>query len=126
MKNHYKVIDEEKVKNKKIIMRVDFNVPMKGGKILDDTRIRRVIPGLKILANSAKQIFLITHFGRPKGAVSKDLSVQPLQDYLRRALSCNVSFLPYVDKPSKLKEKAVSAVLVVACAFMIAPDIIIR
>ena len=58
-------------------MRVDFNVPMKGGKILDDTRIRRVIPGLKILANSAKQIFLITHFGRPKGAVSKDLSVQP-------------------------------------------------
>ena len=63
MKNHYKVIDEEQVKNKKIIMRVDFNVPMKGGKILDDTRIRRVIPGLKILANSAKQIFLITHFG---------------------------------------------------------------
>ena len=62
MKNHYKVIDEEQVKNKKIIMRVDFNVPMKGGKIVDDTRIRRVIPGLKILANSAKQIFLITHF----------------------------------------------------------------
>ena len=106
MKNHYKVIDEKQVKNKKIIMRVDFNVPMKGGKILDDTRIRRVIPGLKILANSAKQIFLITHFGRPKGAVSKDFSVQPLQDYLRKALSCNVSFLPYVDKPSKLKEKA--------------------
>ena len=106
MKNHYKVIDEEQVKNKKIIMRVDFNVPMKGGKILDDTRIRRVIPGLKILANSAKQIFLITHFGRPKGVVSKDFSVQPLQDYLRKALSCNVSFLPYVDNPSKLKEKA--------------------
>ena len=106
MKNHYKVIDEKQVKNKKIIMRVDFNVPMKGGKILDDTRIRRVIPGLKLLANSAKQIFLITHFGRPKGVVSKDFSVQPLQDYLRKALSCNVSFLPYVDKPSKLKEKA--------------------
>ena len=106
MKNHYKVIDEKQVKNKKIIMRVDFNVPMKGGKILDDTRIRRVIPGLKILANSAKQIFLITHFGRPKGVVSKDFSVQPLQDYLRKALSCNVSFLPYVDKPSILKEKA--------------------
>ena len=37
MKNHYKVIDDKQVKNKKIIMRVDFNVPMKGGKILDDT-----------------------------------------------------------------------------------------
>ena len=59
---------------------------MKGGKILDDTRIRRVIPGLKILANSAKQIFLITHFGRPKGAVSKDLSVRPLQDYLKSTI----------------------------------------
>ena len=85
-------------------MRVDFNVPMKGGKILDDMRIKRVIPGLKILANSAKQIFLITHFGRPKGAVSKDLSVQPLQDYLRKALSCNVSFAPYVDDVTKLPE----------------------
>ena len=92
MINHYEVIDVKQARNKKIIMRVDFNVPMQDGKILDDTRIRRVIPGLKMLANSAKQIFLITHFGRPKGVVSKDFSVQPLQDYLRKALSRNVSF----------------------------------
>ena len=106
MINHFKVINEEQAKNKKIIMRVDFNVPMQNGKIFDDTRIKSIVPGLKILANCAKQIFLLTHFGRPNGIFRPELSVQPLQDYLRRALSCNVGFLPYVDEPSKLKEKA--------------------
>ena len=52
MINHYEVIDVKQAKNKKIIMRVDFNVPMQDGKILDDTRIKRVIPGLKMLAAS--------------------------------------------------------------------------
>ena len=65
MINHYEVIDVKQARNKKIIMRVDFNVPMQDGKILDDTRIKRVIPGLKMLADCAKQIFLVTHLGRP-------------------------------------------------------------
>ena len=105
MINHFKVINEEHAKNKKIIMRVDFNVPMQNGKIFDDTRIKSIVPGLKILANCAKQIFLLTHFGRPNGIFRPELSVQPLQDYLSRELSQNVSFIPHVDNPSKLIEK---------------------
>ena len=104
MKNHYKVIDVKQVKNKKIIMRVDFNVPMQDGKILDDTRIKRVIPGLKILANCAKQIFLITHLGRPKGIpLAKSFQFNHYRIILK-ALSRNVSFTPYVDDVTKLSE----------------------
>lgn len=104
MINHYEVIDVKQARNKKIIMRVDFNVPMQDGKILDDTRIKRVIPGLKMLADCAKQIFLVTHLGRPRGIPSSEFSVQPLQEYLKGALSRNVSFTPYVDDVTKLSE----------------------
>ena len=104
MTGHYKVISRQKAENKRILMRVDFNVPMQNGKILDDTRLKRVIPGLSTLIESAKQIILITHLGRPKGNKNETLSTKPLQEYLAKAMSTPVYFLPYTDNISMLSE----------------------
>ena len=54
MTDHYNVISKQSAQNKRIVMRVDFNVPMQDGKILDDTRIKRVIPGIKNLLECSK------------------------------------------------------------------------
>ncbi len=104
MTGRYKVISKRNAQNKRILMRVDFNVPMKDGKISDDTRIKRVIPGIKSLVDCSKQIVLVTHLGRPKGNVDKTLSSQPLQEYLAEALSTRVHFIPHIEDPSQILE----------------------
>jgi phosphoglycerate kinase len=104
MTDHYNVISKQSAQNKRIVMRVDFNVPMQDGKILDDTRIKRVIPGIKTLLECSKQLILVTHLGRPKGNVDNTLSSQPLQEYLSNALSMSVRFIPHIEDPSQLSE----------------------
>jgi phosphoglycerate kinase len=66
------------VTNKNVIVRVDINVPMKGDKIEDDTRIRAVIPTLKYLADHQAKVIVISHFGRPEGKVEPSMSLKPL------------------------------------------------
>lgn len=66
------------VTNKNVIVRVDINVPMKNGKIEDDTRIRAVIPTIKYLAENKAKVIVISHFGRPEGKVEPSMSIQPL------------------------------------------------
>ena len=66
------------VVNKNVIVRVDINVPMRDGKIEDDTRIRAVIPTLKYLAEQKAKVIVISHFGRPEGKVEPSMSLQPL------------------------------------------------
>jgi phosphoglycerate kinase len=104
MTGRYNVISKRNAQNKRILMRVDFNVPMKDGKILDDTRIKRVIPGIKTLIECSKQLILVTHLGRPKGNVDKTLSSQLLQEYLTETLSMRVRFIPHIDDPSQISE----------------------
>jgi phosphoglycerate kinase len=56
------------LKGKRVLMRVDFNVPIKDGKVADPTRIAKTIPSIKYcLDNGASQIVLMSHLGRPKG-----------------------------------------------------------
>ena len=100
--NDYKVITPQDAKNKRVLIRVDFNVPMQDGVIQDDTRLKRVISGIIALAATAKQIILVTHLGRPKGNVTASLSVLPLQDYLTSALHESVGFVPHSETPSAL------------------------
>lgn len=66
------------VTNKNVIVRVDINVPMKNGKIEDDTRIRAVIPTLKYLAENKAKVIVISHFGRPEGKREPSMSLEPL------------------------------------------------
>lgn len=82
------------VTNKNVIVRVDINVPMKDGKIEDDTRIKAVIPTLKYLAQNQAKVIVISHFGRPEGKVEPSMSIQPLVARVQELLGAiKVSFV---------------------------------
>ena len=125
MTGHYKVISKQIAKNKRILMRVDFNVPMQNGKILDDTRLKRVIPGLNTLIDSARQIILITHLGRPKGNRNEALSTKLIQEYLAKTLSAPVCFIPYTDNKlihSEIMNKTEKFILLENCRFYLGEE----
>ena len=66
------------VADKRCFVRVDYNVPIKGGKIGDDTRIRASLPTLRYLVENGAKVILASHLGRPKGAVVEDLRLDPV------------------------------------------------
>ena len=80
------------VKGKKIIVRVDLNVPLKDKKIQDPTRILQVLPLLQDLIKRRSKIILISHLGRPKGARNSNLSLLPIYKYLKEKLDTNMYF----------------------------------
>jgi phosphoglycerate kinase len=80
------------IKGKKIIVRVDLNVPLKNKKIQDFTRIDQVLPFLQKLINGKSKIILISHLGRPKGVRNSDLSLLPIYKYLKEKLNTNMYF----------------------------------
>ena len=70
--------------NKKILLRLDLNVPILNGKIVDTNRIDKIIPTIKFLLSKKAKIIIISHIGRPKGKVNKDLSLEPITFYLKK------------------------------------------
>jgi len=80
------------VENKKIIVRVDLNVPLKDKKIQDSTRIDLVIPFLQDLIKRNAKVVLISHLGRPKGMKDSALSLLPIYRYLKKKLNTNMYF----------------------------------
>ena len=80
------------IKGKKIIVRVDLNVPFKNKKIQDFTRIEQVLPFLQSLIRKKSKIILISHLGRPKGIRNSDLSLLPIYKYLKEKLNTNMYF----------------------------------
>ena len=75
------------------LVRVDFNVPIKEGKITDDTRIRRVLPSLTRLIAQGAKLVLLSHLGRPKGKIVPELSLKPIASYVSELLNQPVSFI---------------------------------
>ena len=73
---------EKDLNNKKILLRLDLNVPLDGGKITDTTRIDKIIPTLKFLIAQNAKIVIISHVGRPKGKIVNELSLKPICDDL--------------------------------------------
>ena len=71
MKN---IRDLQNLNGKKVLLRLDLNVPLKDGIIQDDTRINKIIPILNFLIEKKAKIIIISHIGRPKGKVKSDLS----------------------------------------------------
>jgi len=80
------------IEGKKIIVRVDLNVPLKDKKIQDTTRIDLVLPFLKDLVKRKSKIILISHLGRPKGIKDSSLSLLPVYKYLKEKLNANMYF----------------------------------
>src|ERR1700761_6199476 len=91
----YKTLDQLDVAGKRVLMRVDLNVPMQDGKVSDATRIERLVPTIEALTKAGARVVLISHFGRPQGKAGRrglpgpaDRAAEPgagrPQDRLRR------------------------------------------
>lgn len=94
-------IKDVTVRGQTVLVRVDYNVPMKDGKITDDLRIRASFPTLELLQKKgARRIVLISHLGRPKGEKVPELSLAPVAERLKALLpDKKVAFVPDVSGP---------------------------
>lgn len=88
----YRTLDDLKVAGKRVLVRVDINVPIKDGKVTDATRIERVVPTIRELAGKGARVILLAHFGRPKGQIVSDMSLAPVAEPLSKALGRPVLF----------------------------------
>lgn len=82
------------VAGKKVLVRVDFNVPMDNGTVVDDTRIIAHLPTLKALRDAGAEIALISHLGRPKGKVDNSFTLLPVGKELAKITGWDVKFVP--------------------------------
>ena len=80
------------LKGKTVVMRVDFNVPLKEGVIGDDNRIRQALPSINHVIEAGAKLVLLSHLGRPKGEPKPEFSLKPVADHLGSLVSCEVWF----------------------------------
>jgi len=85
--------EEENINNKKILLRLDLNVPLLEGEITDTTRIDKILPTLNFLTSQNAKIIIISHVGRPKGKVVNELSLRPICKDLELKLSQNIKLI---------------------------------
>jgi len=88
----FKTLDRFDVSGKRVLVRADFNVPMKDGKVADATRIDRTVPTLMELAKQGAKVIIVTHLGRPKGKVAPEFSLKPVAEALSAACKRPVAF----------------------------------
>ena len=98
-----RIINENNLKNKKILLRLDLNVPLKNRKILDTTRIDKILPTVNYLTKQKAKIIILSHVGRPKGKFVKGLSLKPIGEDLQKKLNTNVKLIK--ENIYKIKDK---------------------
>jgi len=105
-----KALDENlNLNNKRIILRVDLNVPMQKGKVTDFSRIKKIIPIIKEFISRKAKVILISHLGRPKGKINEKLSLRPIATILQNSLNSKIYFsnesygIKAIEKSKKIK-----------------------
>ena len=90
-----KTLRDVELKGQRVLMRVDFNVPIKDGVISDDTRIQGAVPSIRYVLDQGGSLVLMSHLGRPKGkGYEADFSLKPVAEYLAKVLGSPVAFAP--------------------------------
>lgn len=90
-----KTIRDVDLSGKRVLMRVDFNVPLENGRVVDDTRIKAVLPTIRYILDHGAALVLMSHLGRPKGrGFEAQFSLKPVADQLAKLLGLPVKFAP--------------------------------
>jgi phosphoglycerate kinase len=98
-----RTLDDLELAGKRALVRADFNVPMDGARITDDTRIRATVPTIKALQERGAVVVLMSHLGRPKGKVVEELRLKPVAAHLALLLESQVSYAHEVTGPAAKK-----------------------
>ncbi len=88
----FRTLDQADLKDKRALVRVDFNLPMQAGAISDDTRLRVALPTIEKLRQGGAKVILLAHFDRPKGKVVPAMSLKPVAEPLAKLLGAPVAF----------------------------------
>ena len=96
-----KKIQDTDVKSKVVLVREDYNVPLMGGRVADDFRIRASLPTLQYLKEHGARTLILSHLGRPDGEVKKELSLRPVAEHLSKLVGEEVLFFESYAKAQK-------------------------
>ena len=94
--------DKKDLNGKIVLLRLDLNVPIKNGKITDETRINKILPIFKHLIEQRSKIIVISHIGRPKGKKDEDLSLKPICKCLEIKLQKKIELIEGKKVPLSL------------------------
>ena len=100
-------IEDAEVENKRVLVRVDFNVPMRDGQVTDDTRLKAALPTIAFLRSNGAKVILAAHFDRPKGKRVPEMSLKPVLAPLNALVNAEVGFAD--DCVGETAERAVAA-----------------
>ena len=104
-----KNVEDLNVKGKKVLVRVDFNVPLKDGKITNDNRITAALPTINKLTENGAKVVLCSHLGKPKNGPEAKFSLKPAADRLAELVKAKVTFAPDDNVVGENAKKAVEA-----------------
>src|SRR3954462_7600809 len=103
---NFRTLDDVDVHGKRVLLRVDLNVPMEQGRVTDATRLERIAPSITELSDKGGRVILLAHFGRPKGRNEKN-SLKPVAAALAKVINKPVGFAD--DCIGEVAQKAIAA-----------------
>ena len=95
-----KTIRDVDVRDKRVLVRVDFNVPLADGRVMDDTRIQAALPTIEYLLEQNAAVILCSHLGRPKSAGDLEFSMRPTAEHLKTLVKAPVFFAEDCSPPN--------------------------